>query len=73
MLLLLSADFFAKLTFSEKSFKNTIRVSYGLDPDQRLCQMWASFYQKMPAIIVSSTGNLCKQLLNNFSKFVALL
>ena len=54
----LSADFFfSKLTFSEKSFKNTIRVSYGLDPDQRLCQMWASFYQKMPECFASSTGN----------------
>ena len=21
-------------------------MPYGLDPDQRLCQMWASFYQK---------------------------
>ena len=28
-----SADFF-KITFSKTSFKNTIRVSNGLDPDQ---------------------------------------
>ena len=34
MLLLLSADFFSKLTFSENSFRNSIRVSNGLDPDQ---------------------------------------
>ena len=34
MLLLLSADFFLKLTFSKNSFRNTIRVSNGLDPDQ---------------------------------------
>ena len=26
--------FFSKLTFSENSFKNTIRVSNSLDPDQ---------------------------------------
>ena len=34
MLLLSPADFFSKLTFSKKSFRNTIRVSNGLDPDQ---------------------------------------
>ena len=36
MLLLLSADFisFKKLTFWKNSFRNTIRVSKGLDPDQ---------------------------------------
>ena len=33
MLLLPSADF-SKLTFSNSSFKNSIRVSNGLDPDQ---------------------------------------
>ena len=31
--LLLSADFISKLTFSKKSFMNTIRVSNCLDPD----------------------------------------
>ena len=34
MLLLSSADFFSKWVFSENNFKNTIRVSNGLDPDQ---------------------------------------
>ena len=34
MLLLLSADFFSKLTFSNNSFSNAIRVSNSLDPDQ---------------------------------------
>ena len=35
MLLMSSADFFFfKLTFSENSFRNTIRVSNILDPDQ---------------------------------------
>ena len=34
MLLLSSADFFSKLTFSKYSFWNAIRVSNGLDPDQ---------------------------------------
>ena len=34
MLLLSSADFFSQLTFSKNSFKKTIRVSNGLDPDQ---------------------------------------
>ena len=29
-----SADFFSKLTFSKISFRNTIRVSNRLDPDQ---------------------------------------
>ena len=33
MLLLSSADF-SKLTFSKNSFRNTIKVSKGLDPDQ---------------------------------------
>ena len=34
MLLLLSADFFSKLPFSNNSFRNTIRVSNGLDTDK---------------------------------------
>ena len=34
MLLLPSADFFSKLTFSKNSFRNMIRVSISLDPDQ---------------------------------------
>ena len=34
MLFLSSADFFSKLIFKKKSFKNTIRVSNGLDLDQ---------------------------------------
>ena len=38
MLLLSSADLFSKLTYSKNSFRNTIRVSKGLDSDQdRLC------------------------------------
>ena len=32
--LLSSADFFSKLTFFKHSFRNAIRVSNGLDPDQ---------------------------------------
>ena len=31
-----SADFFQHLIFSKNSFRNTIRVSNGLDPDQDL-------------------------------------
>ena len=34
MLLLWYADFFSKLTIKNNSFKNTIRVSIGLDQDQ---------------------------------------
>ena len=34
MLMLLSADFFSKLTFLTNSLRNTIRASNGLDPDQ---------------------------------------
>ena len=34
MLLLSSADFFSKLTFSKDSFRNTIRMSNSLDSDQ---------------------------------------
>ena len=34
MLLLASAGFFSKLTFSKKSFMNAIRQSNGFDPDQ---------------------------------------
>ena len=30
----LSSDFFSKSTFSKNSFRNTIRVSNRLDPDQ---------------------------------------
>ena len=33
-LFLSSADFFSKTTFSKISFRNTIRVSHSLDPDQ---------------------------------------
>ena len=39
MLLLSSADFFSKLHFSKNSFRNTIRVSNGLDPDQDRCSV----------------------------------
>ena len=34
MLLLWSADFFSKLTFSNNSFRNSIRVSNSLYPGQ---------------------------------------
>ena len=34
MLLLSSAGIFSKLTFLKNSFRNTIGVSNGLDPDQ---------------------------------------
>ena len=34
MCLLSSADFFSKVTFQKKYFRNTIRVSNSLDPDQ---------------------------------------
>ena len=34
MLLLSSADFFSKLTIYRNSFRNTIKVSNSLDPDQ---------------------------------------
>ena len=34
MLLLSSADFFKNYHFHKYSFRNTIRVSNGLDPDQ---------------------------------------
>ena len=34
MLLLLSSDFFQNYFFSKKSFRNTFRVSNGLDSDQ---------------------------------------
>ena len=34
MLLLSSADFFSKFTFSKNSFRNTIRLSNSLDTDQ---------------------------------------
>ena len=38
MLLLSSDDFFFKVCFFNRSFRNTIRVSNGLDPDQdRTC------------------------------------
>ena len=39
MVLLSSADFFFKLTF-KKSFRNTNRMSDGLDPDLGLVQIW---------------------------------
>ena len=32
--LFLSADFFSKLTFSKNSFRYTVKMSNGLDPDQ---------------------------------------
>ena len=34
LFLLSSADFFSKLNFSKNSFRNTIKVSNSLDPDQ---------------------------------------
>ena len=39
-MLLLSADFFFKINcFQNNSFKNTIRVSNGLDPDRDRCSV----------------------------------
>ena len=32
-----SADFFSKSTFSKNSFRNTIKVSNRMDPDQAQC------------------------------------
>ena len=39
MLLLSSADFLSKLTFSKDSFRNTIRASNGLDSDKDRCSV----------------------------------
>ena len=49
MPMLLSADFFSKLTFSKNSFKNTIRVSNALDPDH------AQGYKTVVFFILNST------------------
>ena len=38
-MILSSADFFSKFTFSKNSFKDTIRVSNSLDPDQARCSV----------------------------------
>ena len=40
MLFLLFVDFVLKFTFSKKSFRNTIRVSNSLDPDQAGRFVW---------------------------------
>ena len=39
MLSLSSADFFLNLTFSKKSYINTIKVSNSLDTDQERCSV----------------------------------
>ena len=40
MFFLLSADFFSKSTFSKKTFRNTIRISNSLNPDQARNFVW---------------------------------
>ena len=57
---LLSADVFSKLTFSNNSFRNTIRVSNSLNPDQArllsgliLVQTVCKGYQQTTKSIVS--------------------
>ena len=47
MLLLSSADFFLKLTFSKKTFRNTIRVSNGLDLDQDRQNVGSKLFAKV--------------------------
>ena len=41
MIFLAFADFFENLTFSKNSFRNTIRVSNSLEPDQAGCSVWS--------------------------------
>ena len=47
--------FFFKLIFSKKSFRNTIRVSNSLDPDQarRFVQTVCKGYQQMTKVAAS--------------------
>ena len=49
MLLLSPADFFSTSTFSKNSFRNTIRVSNGLDPDQDQPDLGPNCLQKLSA------------------------
>ena len=45
LLLLLSADFsFSKLTFSKTSFRNTVRLSNSLNPDQIDADLGHNFF-----------------------------
>ena len=52
MVLLSFADFFSKLTFSKNSFRNTIRVSNGFDPDQDRRSVTGKFVHSLQAYFI---------------------
>ena len=53
MLFLSSAEFFLKSTFLKNSFRNTIRVSNSLDPDQVGPDLGPTCLQRLSADITS--------------------
>ena len=75
MLLLLSADFFSKLAFSNNSFKNTIRMSNGLDPDQDKVQSVLIAVQIVAKVISRRQKSPLarKELYNFFSIWINLI
>ena len=58
--LVISPTLFSKLTLSNNSFRNTIRMSNGLDPDQESVLIWVQTVckglQKMTKVIASKEG-----------------
>ena len=67
--ILSSADFFSKFTFSNNSFRDTIKVSSSLDPDQATHSVWpdqdstvCKGYQQMTLVGIELT--LC--MVGNF-------
>ena len=62
-----SADFFQNQLFLKKSFKNTIRVSNSLDPDQAQQRSWS----KLSAKVMRQAENYSvSQFLNSLPVFV---
>ena len=62
MLLLLSAKFFSKLTFSKYSFRNTIRLSDGMDPHLSVLnsiQIVCEGYQHLTKVAASKESDNC--------------
>ena len=61
--------FFFKLTFSKKSFRNTIRVSNSLDPDQAWC--WTR-PDVLSGIVLNRVKALFKTVVDNSLKYFIL-
>ena len=69
LMLLLSADFFSKSLFSKSSFRNTISMSNGLDPDQDRPDLGQNCRQMLSAKNVA----ISKERFNHACKYIEIM